>query len=81
MCPAGHTMQKAPADKPIWSHLSRHHPDASRWIGTLQQSLILHGDIYKLMKDVMKIGAKLTEACYYGTFFVWALERPLAGTP
>jgi len=43
-------------DKSIWSHLSRHHPDAQV---ALQQSLILQGDIYKLMKDGLKIKAEV----------------------
>ena len=36
--------------------LSRHHPDARV---ALQQSLILQGDIYKLMKDRLKIKAEV----------------------
>ena len=36
--------------------LSRHHPDAQV---ALQQSLILQDDIYKLMKDRLKIKAEV----------------------
>jgi hypothetical protein len=38
------------------SHLSRHHPDAQV---ALQQSPILRGDIYKLMKDSLEIKAEV----------------------
>ena len=40
----------------VLSLLSRHHPDAQV---ALQQSLILQGDIYKLMKDRLKIKAEV----------------------
>ncbi len=36
--------------------LSRHHPDAQV---ALQQSLIIQSDIYKLMKDRLKIKAEV----------------------
>ena len=40
----------------VLSLLSRHHPDAQV---ALQQSPTLQGDIYKLMKDRMKIKAEV----------------------